>query len=371
MFLLAAMLLAACADMNYDTTDGRLDKEITLFNDQVSLPVGDFGPVSMGLLIDKAGVRESIGGFVAEDEDGYLVVEQDGDIYSNAVILLSMMIMDPTQPAEVRIADCTGSVGTMASALSVLKIIQPLQVFSLYATNPLTEGISVSGSLKLLSEAEGVISQDFSKQVATSAEREMVLEVESKQGASIDGFELTGLKLNLPASLSEKDPLGGLGFVGLKYHYKSYLSLGEDFSFPLEYDLTKLNIPIGQYKVREAKICLEVSNELPVTLVLDNVGLLVDKTTEDGHVKYEPLENVTVSAPLSIASGTSGNPVVSPLEIVIKADEGTIPDIEGIRLNASIQAPTGTGDQRLGMNQNIYFNNIRATVSGGITIQNL
>jgi hypothetical protein len=63
--------------------------------------------------------------------------------------------------------------------------------------------------------------------------------------------------------------------------------------------------------------------------------------------------------------------VISPLEIEIRSITGTIPDITAIRLEATIQNPTDIADKRLGMNQKVYFNNLRATVSGGITIQNL
>ncbi|MBQ3984708.1 MAG: hypothetical protein II636_05195 [Bacteroidales bacterium] len=63
--------------------------------------------------------------------------------------------------------------------------------------------------------------------------------------------------------------------------------------------------------------------------------------------------------------------MVTPLEIVIKANQGTIPDIGSLSLSLAIKAPTGAGDNRLNMNQAVYFNNLRATVSGGITIQGL
>ena len=62
---------------------------------------------------------------------------------------------------------------------------------------------------------------------------------------------------------------------------------------------------------------------------------------------------------------------ISSPTIVVKADEGTIPDIAGLRVDFNVQPPTGDGDKRLGMNQFVYFNNLRATVSSGITIQSL
>ena len=363
--------------MNYDTTDGRLDKEITVFNDQVSVPVGDIGPLSLGILIDKAGFRETIESLVKEDSEGYLVMEKEGDLYSNAILLMAMSIADPSKPVDISVADCTGSIETMSSMLTMLGIALPRQVFSLTASNPLTEEIGVSGKLAILADAKGdlpagaVVTQDFSKKVAAETKKEVFFEIERDGERPFTKYELTNLQLHMPASLKDKDPLSGMSMIGLGYKYKSYLALGEGFSFPLSYDLDKLNVPLGQFRVKEAKICAEVSSELPIDLTIDKLELLVERVGEDGKTSLEPLDDVVFSTPISIAPGSTGKPVISPLEIIVKANEGTIPDITGIRLEATIQNPTDIADTRLGMNQKVYLNNLRATVSGGITIQNL
>ncbi|MBR1869587.1 MAG: hypothetical protein IJ799_05940 [Bacteroidales bacterium] len=72
---------------------------------------------------------------------------------------------------------------------------------------------------------------------------------------------------------------------------------------------------------------------------------------------------------MKAAAGSPGKPSVSPLRIGIKATEGTIPDISGLRLYLRFLAPQGVEDKRLGNNQELNFNNIRATISGGITLQ--
>lgn len=146
------------------------------------------------------------------------------------------------------------------------------------------------------------------------------------------------------------------------------MALTSDFPSAIPFDLNNLNVPLAQYKVKEARIRTEVSSEIPVTLEVESVQVLVKKTGEDGKESIDVSEDVSISPNLRISSGTSGNPVVSPLEIVIKAQTGTLPDISGLRLSFSIKAPTGAGDKRLGLSQSIIFNNIRATVSGGITI---
>ena len=130
-------------------------------------------------------------------------------------------------------------------------------------------------------------------------------------------------------------------------------------------------MPLAQYKVKEARIRTEVSSEIPVTLEVGSVEVLVKQTNAEGKESVDVSEDVLISPNLRISSGTSGNPVVSPLEIVIKAQTGTIPDISGLRLTFMVKAPTGGSDNRIGLNQSIYFNKIRATVSGGITIQGL
>ena len=117
---------------------------------------------------------------------------------------------------------------------------------------------------------------------------------------------------------------------------------------------------------------MDVSNEIPISLELASVKVLVKQMSEKGREVLVPSEDVTVTPGLKVNSGRSGNPVISPLEIVIQAKEGTtIPDISGLELELKIMAPDGDGDKRINMNQSVSFNNIRAKVSGGITIPNL
>ena len=104
---------------------------------------------------------------------------------------------------------------------------------------------------------------------------------------------------------------------------------------------------------------------------MDSVEVLVAKTLEDGTVSDEVYENVSITPGLVIASGSKGQPTASPLKIVIGAREGTLPDISGLSLYFTLGPPTGEGDKRIGLNQNVFFNNLRATVSGGITFQSL
>ena len=377
LFYTTTLLCAvACANLDYDTSKG-IDKEMTLFTDEVSLPLGDVGPMTPKALLEKSGMGEMLKSFVKEDEEGYLVVENEGTVYSNPVLLIAYFLPDQTQAIDFPVNDYSGDLGTTSSTLSSFGLSPSPQVFTLLAGNPLTEEIAVSGRLTLSSQpedgnpAETIVSQEFSRtKVAATSSAGEILRVERAGGKAFFGCRLDNLYLHLPGSMLEKDSAGGFGSFSLAYQYKSYLTLSKDFPESIPFDIDK-DIPLAQFKVKEARIRTEVSSEIPVTLEIENVGVLIKQTDEEGLESIVVSDDVSVTPGLRITSGCSGSPMVSPLEIVIKAHEGTIPDISGLRLSFSIKAPTGSGDNRLNMNQSISFNNLRATVSGGITIPEL
>ena len=365
--LLLLLAFSACRHNEYDLSRG-IDKEMTLFTDEVSIPIADIGPLSPKQLLGDIDLGSTLGGLFREDKDGYLVVEKEETIYSNPVLLLSMSATDPTQPLDVNIDDFTGSPGAAAENPSSLGIKPALQEFSLYAVNPLTTDIAVSGKVTLTA----LSSKGFDKVPVAAESKDSELFNMVLAGQSIlEECLLENMVLHLPASFLEKDPLGGWSSIALGYRYKAQLALGEDFPMTIPIPVDDLDLPLAQYRVKDVLLSTEVSNEIPITLVVESMDVMVKETDEEGNVKTVVCEDVSITPGLTIASGCSGAPVVSPLAVRIKAQEGTIPDIAGLQLNLSVKAPTGEGDKRLNMNQTIRFNNLRATVSGGITIQGL
>lgn len=375
--LCALVLVTACRHDEYDISGG-IDTEATLFTQEVSLPIADIGPITPKQLLGDVDLGETLGGLFKEDAQGYLVVEKEESIYNNPVLLLFMGLADPSQPSEVSVDDFSDTPSAAAESLSGIGLSSQMQDFSLYATNPFTEDISISGKLTLLSSgseetsAEIITTQEFTDKVVPSQSQGATFYQSSLTGEKTIGtFQTSQVLLHLPASFLEKDPLGGWSSVVIGYRYKAYLGLESDFPNSLPIPVDNLDIPLGQYKVKEACIRAEVSNEIPVTLVLDSVDVMVNETDENGNVKSVVCEDVSVTTGITVSSGVSGTPAVSPLNIVIKSNKGTIPDIAGLQLNLSIKAPQGDGDKRLNMNQKVFINNIRVTVSGGITIQSL
>ena len=374
---LLAVVLVSCAKMDYDTSRG-IDKELTLFSEKVSFPIADVGPLSPKQLLGDADLGSTLGNLFKEDKDGYLVVEKEESIYSNPVFLIFMTALDPTKPMDVSIADFTGYPGTATESPAYMGLTAARQVFSLYAVNPLTAEMSVSGKVTLSalekegSPAKTLSSKGFDKVPVAAGATDAELFLTSIDGQdNLDACSLENMVLHLPASFLEKDPLGGWSSIALGYRYKAYLAFGNDLPFQIPFPINDLNLPIGQYRVKDVLLSMEVSNEIPITLVADSIEVTVKETDEEGNETSVVCDDVSITPGLTIASGCSGAPVVSPLEIRIKAQEGTIPDISGITLSLSVKAPTGVGDKRLNMNQSISINNIRATVSGGVTIQGL
>lgn len=367
LFWVVALLMAwSCKNMDYDTSRG-IDTEMTLFSDEISLPLADIGPITPKVLFDGAGLGEVLPSSVKEDEDGYLCVMDEGSIYDNITFFLQYMIPDPSVPSDFPDVIPSGKLDDAIITLEAIGMAMSPQSFTLNATNPLTEGIAVSGKLTLSSHSDGadpaetLASQEFTKsEVGAQSRNHEILRIERTGGKAIYNYSLENFVLHLPASIMALDPESGMGAFSVSYRYKSYISLGNDFPASIPVDIDNLNLKLGQYRVKEATIRTKVANEIPLTLELESVQVLCD----------DPSLQVSVTPGLLIASGCSGNPVVSPLEIVIKAVDGTIPDISGLTLNLGIKAPTGIEDKRLGMNQTLYFNNVRVSVSGGITFRN-
>ncbi len=371
-FFIISLLTAfsACQHSEYDTSRG-IDKEITVFTDQVSLPLGDIGPLTPKSLLGN-GLPDMIKSFIQEDEQGYLVCQATGPLSSNYVAMISMGLPDPSSPADFSIPDNTGEIDANAGMLGALGFAVSPQIFTLQANNPLTEGVCVSGKLTILGEEDKTLAtEEFSKVPMEASTSNEVFRLEKTDEDTFTKFKVENTVLHLPASILEKDPLNGFGSFSLDYQYKAYIYLSADFPMPLNFDVD-LNAPLGQFKVQEARICTEVSNEIPLSLEVSSVMILVKQLDEEGKESLVPYEDVSVTPGLTVASGCSGNPVISPLEMVIKAKEGTtIPDIAGLELELKLLAPAGVADKRINLNQSVSFNNLRATVSGGITIPSL
>lgn len=360
--------LFSCGQEDYDISRG-IDREVTLFTNQVSLPIADVGPITIKDMMDGTELGLLVGEYLKIDDEGYLMADKSDQVFSDFIIMLAM------EPDRLLADDFTGSLVTGSEALESLGIRFTPQILTFSGTNPLTEDISLSGKISLLSKtdedhptSEVFSTNEFSRvKVSAGATRSEILSLVNDGETDAGSFLIQNLVFHLPDDFMSLDPMGGFGNLALTYYYKSYVTLGTDLPEGIPSDID-VNLELAQYNVKQATIHTEVSNEIPVAIELTKAEVLVSEFNEEGLETKKVWEDVSISSGLKIAAGCPGKPGISPLEIVIKANEGTIPDIASLRLFFSIKAPVGVSDKRLGVNQRLYFNKLRATVSGGITI---
>lgn len=205
-------------------------------------------------------------------------------------------IPDQTKPVDLPVSDQSGNLGSDAFTLSAIGFAPSLQAFSIQARNPLSDEISISGKLTITSAPDGsspaetLASQEFSKaKVSAGNTVGEILRVERTGGKSFYEFQLENLIMHLPANLLEKDLAESIPFV-----------------------LSDLNLPLGQFQVKEARICTEVSSEIPVTLAVESVEVLVKQSDENGKESVVTCGDVSVTPGIRIESGSSGNPAITP-----------------------------------------------------------
>ena len=83
--------------MEYDPT-GKLNKEIALFHDGISLPVGNVGPVTVSDLMGNGSIRNLINEFMKEEADGRMYVEAAEDFFNKSAYEVALNSPDNTKP---------------------------------------------------------------------------------------------------------------------------------------------------------------------------------------------------------------------------------------------------------------------------------
>ena len=99
--LIAFPLLWSCSNMDYDISEG-FSKEVTLFEEEISVPIGNIGPFTisstLGGVSKVPGIGGLIGEYIKESEDGSLVMENSGDIFKASVYELEKQIGNVSAP---------------------------------------------------------------------------------------------------------------------------------------------------------------------------------------------------------------------------------------------------------------------------------
>ena len=359
LILAAAALLVACdkVDARYDAPNG-VNKEMTLFSEEFSLPLGSLAPITLRDALNRIG---AIAGLIKTDKEGYLLLSGDAEIASWPALDIYSMIDEPDQPYVFEPDPESTGLPLVPMMLTMFGFHCPDQSYVFTANSPLDATVPLTATV-------GV--GDYYETFQEVRVKEFELKQGSKRFAEISlpgvlesepaMVSLSDVKLYLPANILETlDDPGNTSF-SVSYKFKSRLGLADYLDFPFNYTLQNLQLPIGKYKFHEVTVNLEVESTLPVEATVESIHLVDSDEVAD--------ENIVFTENLVIAGGSLNQPVTTPLTLTVKAQEGTIPDIGNIALSLRFSASPDFVGEPISASQGIAIKSSGITLRGGITL---
>lgn len=372
--VLVIPLALACTRMEYDTSDG-VNHELTLFERQLTVPVGSIGPVTLETVLGSLNSIPVVGSLVSEmlkvDEQGLFYMESSGDIFKMNAYEVEKQMGDASVPQSWNSGDHMTSLGGAGILLSMVAM-QPIgQKVDITVSNPISKSVAATSSSSLSCAGKDVPIEalnSFTLRSRTNGDKLMSLDIPQDQTDALNTIEMKGLTLALPANPSSliRDETGNLFFtVGYKYSHNIVVS--DIFNFPLtDLHIAAAKLPIGQYKFKKCEISLELENSLPLQVEVKDIRAVKHRESED--VAPEADDNIKITSGFTIQGGSLEKPATTELALAIEALEGTIPDINGILLSIELKAQPGFTTVPVSAKQGLYIKSSSAKLTGGITI---
>lgn len=368
--LIAGCALPSCSDKRYDIDEG-FNREFTLFGEEIAVPIGSIGPVTVGYLLENLSLGEALGDLIQIDEDGEIRMHAESDLYAINVFKLEQQAGDVSADFTFSPGYRTGYPGSMASMLQMLGLHCLDQKLEITATNPLWVKVPlraraditcVDQSYLTSFEAQENIDQTLNSNIRTPAPI-LSIDIPAEVRDPIQTVVLNGLELDLPAN-----PSGRLyddtqfDVFSIAYRYTHRMGVGENFSFPITFPVRDAKLEIGKYRLHQCEISLELENTLPISVTVNSVKVLRD--TEEKEVD----ENIVITGGITVGAGSPQKPSVNTLKLEVQALEGTIPDIHGLEIDLEVNGAPGFEDVALSSAQGLSIKSSSARLRGGFTI---
>ena len=365
--LLVLIPLCGCSHMEYDTFR-RLDKEVTLFEEGITVPVGNVGPVTVASLLHGSDIGKTISQFVKEGDDGIFYIESEDVLFNGNVYELALKIPDRTQPYRWEIGTRSTGIGGMSSLLAMFGLCMPHQMLIVQELNPIMAELTLNAKASIsctasdysTSYTQEIDLTDFAVPSYYSARTLVQFDLPENVTDRVSMLELADLTLDLPENVADKVRSGTNCSFVLSSTYKGFVAAGSSFTMTQSLPINNLNVEIGKFKLRQCQVSFDLENSLPFDVTLDSVKFL-DK---DG--KVDP--DIVFSSGVKIAGGTIEAPVTTPVTLEVKATDGSIPDITGVEITVTIKAPEGKSNVPLSSRMGLAIKSATATLHGGITL---
>ena len=114
LFLLGLLMVAACENKAYDTEN--LTTEVTLLEDEISVPIGNFGPFNLELVKQIPLVNQFLGTVMKTEADGTLLCETSEELYKIGIYeIMAKTKEDMSKPFSYPIGEKYTSPSTLSS----------------------------------------------------------------------------------------------------------------------------------------------------------------------------------------------------------------------------------------------------------------
>lgn len=373
-FLFGLLMVAACENEAYDTE--KLSMEVTLMEDEISVPLGNLGPFNLELVTQAPMVGQILGAVLTTEEDGTLLCKTDEVLYNISVYEIMVKAKDMSTPFSYPVGDKTTTPSTLSSMFQTFGFRSVDQHVTLTASNPFDNSYTLGGNAYVACmntvSYETAYEQSFPLAdipVRRSYSPTKLLDMDLPDSVYFTPSDLgfKNLSFNLPDHLQDHIRDSQNTKIEFTAAYSGHIAAGEKGELPLAmFGLTSVSVnfklPIQDYEFKDVEVSLDLENTLPLQVELTGLRL---KTGEEPTVD----ENlVATPGNLVIQGGSVEKPGVTPITLNIKALEGTIPDITGIEMGITIKSAPGYADTLLSLKQGVRVKSASATLRGGITL---
>ena len=374
-FFLCLLMVAACENKLYDTEDG-LNREMTLFEEEISVPIGNAGPFILDLALQNKTVGALLGSAISTEEDGTIISKSSDQFFKLSAYEIIAKTKDVSQPFSYPVDDKSFTPSGVANLLQTFGFNAVDQHLKVFVNNPLNTPYSLGGKLHVVCQDTKryvyVYDQSFPLEEITiprsrSAVTLLDLELPDSVLFTPSTLELKDWCFNLPAEMDKEIRSSSATEFLFDTQFNCHIAAGTDAEIPLAmFGMSKMSfkfeLPLASYKFKEVEASFVLENTFPMQVTLSDIQLMTGKTPKVD-------ENLLVSpGVLVIKGGSTEEPGTTPITLNIKALEGAIPDITGIQVELSIKSAPGYADTRLSVKQGVNVKSASATLRGGITI---
>lgn len=386
-FALAASALWACSIE--DKPSERINTEMRLFENEISVPIGSIGPLTMETIFGKIkeinGIGEVLGQVLSIADNGNIEFRNEGQILNINVYELEKEAGDVSAPFTWDAGYEHVTIGGPVAFLHFVGMGPVHQHLDIYASNPLSKNVPVKSNATAKAYdssyspvAEMVLEQLSSFTLPRRSTDELIASIDFTEGTggAFSGLTFEFFSLDLPANPSSNiyntsDNL----FFAFNYKYScSLASTGKEFEFKaVDGIINGSTLPVGQFGLKQCEVSVVLENSLPIAAQIQNLKAYKrnpEVTDPDASDYYIEDENIRIEpVTIDVAGGSVENPAQTVIRLKVAAEEGTIPDIPAVGAIITVHSQPGSEGALVSSKGGIYVKSSSAKISGGITIK--